>query len=201
MLSREDDLRRGPDQTPVPSDAATSAGAPARVEDLLAHELLRHSRLLHVMRGQLSTAAPAGLDYAAVGVLVTLIKCGAKRQGELADLALLDPSTVSRYVGQLVRAGLVERQADPDDGRAVQLLASPAGVQVGRELFQRRQQLVREVMSEWDDASKNTLFTLLRRLNDDLEAHRSHPAPPFSLPAVNGAEPAKDQAPPTEPGS
>jgi len=166
------------------------------VEDLLGHELLRHSRLLHVMRGQLSTAAPVGLDYAAVGVLMTLIKCGAKRQGELAELSLLDPSTVSRYVAQLVRAGLVERQADPDDGRAVQLLASPAGVEVGRELFQRRQQLVREVMSEWDDAPKQTLLTLLRRLNDDLEAHRSHQGTSFSLPPTASPAPDTNDLPP-----
>jgi DNA-binding MarR family transcriptional regulator len=168
---------------------------PLPVEDALGYELVRHARLLNVLRSQLSSVAPVGLDYAAFALLMTLNKCGAKRQGELADLALLDPSTVSRHIGQLVRAGLVERRADPDDGRAVQLLATAAGVQVGRELLERRQHVIREVTSEWDDESKRTLFLLLRRLNDDLEAHRALQLPPIALhPTTDPAQPTDQES-------
>ena len=38
-----------------------------------------------------------------------------------------DPSTVSRQVASLVKAGLVERQADPDDGRASILVPTELG--------------------------------------------------------------------------
>jgi DNA-binding MarR family transcriptional regulator len=171
---------------PVSPSGSPSAGQ--RSEDALSHELIRNSRLMHVLRGQLASTAPAGLDYSSFGLLMTLNKCGAKRQGELADLAMLDPSTVSRYISQLVRAGLVERRADPADGRAVQLQATPAGEEVGRQLVQRRQGLVREVMSGWDEESKRTLCTLLRRLNDDLEAHRPFLLPGTSLPRTASSD-------------
>jgi DNA-binding MarR family transcriptional regulator len=46
---------------------------------------------------------------------------------ELAERTGLDPSTVSRAVGSLVDLGLVERQADPRDGRASVLALTDAG--------------------------------------------------------------------------
>ena len=43
----------------------------------------------------------------------------------LAAAVHSDPSTVSRQVAALVRAGLIERQADPEDGRASVLVPTP----------------------------------------------------------------------------
>src|SRR5690606_5809955 len=95
-----------------------------------------------------------------------------RRQGELADVTFLDPSTVSRYVAQLVRAGLVTRQADPLDGRAVQLVATPSGLPLAREAAARRQAYVGEVLADWSPDDAQALVVLLRRLNDDIESHR-----------------------------
>src|SRR3954469_9040377 len=132
----------------------------------LSQELTRHARLLHVMKAQMAALVPAGLDAAAFPLLHTLVRCGPRRQGELAEQALLDPSTVSRYVGQLARAGYVERRPDPQDGRAgqlaragyvergpapqdgraVQLAATEAGTAVAHELGARRQAAVAEAL-------------------------------------------------------
>jgi len=92
-----------------PSNTRTASIAPDAVAALGA-ELVRHARLLHLVRAHMATWAPEGLDGAAISLLMQLVKCGPRRQGELADVAMLDPSTVSRYVGQLVRRGLAERR-------------------------------------------------------------------------------------------
>ncbi len=81
------------------------------LQNALGLEMARHGKLLHLLRTRVAGAVPQGLDAAALAVLITLVRCGPRRQGELADAAILDPSTASRYVTQLERLGLVERRA------------------------------------------------------------------------------------------
>jgi DNA-binding MarR family transcriptional regulator len=135
-------------------------------------ELTRHTRLLHVLKSSMATHLPEGLEAAAFGLLITLVKGGARRQGELAELCLLDPSTVSRHVGQLARAGYVERRPDPGDGRAVHLVATDEGVRVADEIRRRREAVMAEALDGWSPHDAATLVALLRRLNDDLDAIR-----------------------------
>ena len=142
------------------------------LQDELGFELTRHARLLHVVKARMALRVPAGLDLAAVGLLMILVRCGPRRQGELAEAAMLDPSTASRYVTALARAGLVERQADPDDGRAVHLLATAAGLQLGADLTAHRQAMFRELLNGWSEHDLDVLLNLVRRLNDALEQQR-----------------------------
>ncbi len=140
----------------------------------LAHEMGRHARVLHALKSTLAALVPAGLDVAAFPLLLTLVRCGAKRQGELAELTFLDPSTVSRHVAQLARAGYVERRPDPQDGRAVQLVATEQGERVADEIGRHRQAVIAAALAHWAPADVRTLVALMSRLNDDLEAHRPH---------------------------
>jgi MarR family transcriptional regulator, lower aerobic nicotinate degradation pathway regulator len=161
----------------------------------LNQELSRHQRILHVLKGTMAAMLPEGLDAAAFGLLLTLVKCGPRRQGELAELSLLDPSTVSRHVAQLARAGYVQRRPDPQDGRAVQLVATDDGERVAHEIGKRRQAVICEALGGWPSEEVEQLVGLLRRLNDDLAAVRPHlsrllveraedgPAPPSSVPS------------------
>jgi DNA-binding MarR family transcriptional regulator len=147
----------------------------------LGFELGRQARLLHLLKGHMAGWAPVGIDWAAFGLLMSLLKLGPQRQGELAEQAMLDPSTVSRHTAQLVKAGLVSRQPHPDDGRAVQLVATPAGEAVARDLIERRVTMLGRILSEWAPEDSETLLGLLRRLNEGLEQHiddASRPPPP-----------------------
>jgi len=168
---------------------ATSAGASDDAVQELSQELIRHARILHLVKTHESTSSLTGLDSGAVTVLMFLVKGGPQRQGELADCAMLDPSTVSRYVGQLVRAGHVERRPDPADGRAVQLAATERGRAVARLIGQRRDALLREVLAGWDPEELHDLAVRLRRINDDFEAHRPQlRSPLMAMPApVSGS--------------
>ena len=135
-------------------------------------ELGRHARLLHVVRALMAEEAPSGLEFAALSLLLTLVRCGPRRQGELAETAMLDPSTTSRYVAHLVRARLVERDSDPDDGRVVRLVATPEGERVAADLIERRDAIVGTVLSGWAPPDVIQLTALLQRLNDELDQLR-----------------------------
>lgn len=165
----------------------TSASTPGLDLGQLSHELFRQARILHMVKARMS-AESGGLDSGALGVLVHVVKSGGMRQRELAECAMLDPSTVSRYVGLLAKLGYVERQADQEDGRAVRLVATEAGLAVHRGLVSRREALMRDVLSGWTAQDVEELTSRLRRLNDDFEAIRTQPGlHPFRHPVPAAA--------------
>jgi DNA-binding MarR family transcriptional regulator len=86
--------------------------------------LLRRARALSArLAGQLHP----DLDGAAYGLLALLEDAGPLRAGDLVARLGLDKSTVSRQVSHLVDLGLVDRAADPVDGRAQVLTPSAEG--------------------------------------------------------------------------
>jgi DNA-binding MarR family transcriptional regulator len=139
----------------------------------LSHEFLRYGRVIHLFRTQLADLLPAGLDPAAAQLLAWLVKQGPSRQGELADNTFLDPSTVSRRISQLVHLGLVERRADPVDGRAVQLVPTAQGQKLFTSIKAHREQIMREVLAGWSSADLSALTALLGQFNDDFESYRA----------------------------
>jgi DNA-binding MarR family transcriptional regulator len=154
--------------------AAASGALDPTLAAALNQELSRHARILHSIKSGMAALVPEGLDAAAFGLLLTLVGCGPRRQGELAELCLLDPSTVSRHVAQLARAGYVQRRPDPHDGRAVQLVATDEGTALAREIGRRRQSMIAKALSRWAPEDLEHLVALLARLNDDLDAFRPH---------------------------
>lgn len=179
----------------------TSAGTPGADLGQLTYELFRQARIVHLVKARLS-ADSGGLDSGALGVLVHVVKSGGLRQRDLADNAMLDPSTVSRYVGLLVKGGLVERQADQEDGRAVRLVATEAGHAMHRRLVARREALMSEALAGWSADEVADLTAGLRRLNDDFEALRTQPGlHPFRHPilAAGAATPSPAAGAPAGP--
>jgi DNA-binding MarR family transcriptional regulator len=155
--------------------------------DRLNAELVRHARLSHMLKTALAAWTPANVDWGAMQVLLHLVKDGPRRQGELAECILLDASTVSRRVGQLVALGYVERRPDPIDGRAVQLAATQTGEAVFEQFRARREEAMQQIFASWPPEEMSEFLRLLRRLNDDLEVYRpllarttaADPVPPF----------------------
>lgn len=191
----------------MPGTQAGDSGELSRPGELdaevarLSHQLGRHARLLHMMKAQFVDSMPAGVDWATLGVLVHLAKFGGTRQADLAEATLLDPSTVSRYIGQLVRQGLVERHPDPQDGRAVRLVATDRGRAIVEDTVQRRNQAFLAALNGWQAADLHALTDLLTRFNDDLEAFRQQACGTSPLPAVGKprAAPGPASAPTAQP--
>jgi DNA-binding MarR family transcriptional regulator len=68
-----------------------------------------------------------GLPLAWYDVLVALHEGGPSRMSELGERVLLSRSRVSRIVDELVDAGLVAREANPEDGRSSLATLTPEG--------------------------------------------------------------------------
>jgi DNA-binding MarR family transcriptional regulator len=98
--------------------------------------------------------------------------------GELARLTEMDPAATGRQIGQLEADGLVTRNKDSDDGRAVLVRVTPAGAEVRRRLSLVAERHMSDVLSGWSDTDQMRLADLLPRLVDGLRqvAYRSEPS-------------------------
>lgn len=94
--------------------------------------------------------AGVDLDRAAYGVLIRVGELSPVRLSDLAASVGTDISTVSRQVRNLKAAGLVERQPDPDDGRAAHLALSPAGYLVGEQLRDAWVAIISDVLVDFE---------------------------------------------------
>jgi DNA-binding MarR family transcriptional regulator len=104
-----------------------------------------------------------------------LLKCiGSSEQpmraGALADFLQSDPSTVSRQVAALVKDGYVERQADPDDGRASLLVLTGKARDLLAEHDQIRLEFFARIVDGWSDAELKRFAAQLERFTRAYES-------------------------------
>ncbi len=140
--------------------------------DRLSHELIRLNRLMERAAAQHHTHQGDGLERAAFVLLAHLVKGGPQRASALAESVHSDPSTVSRQTAQLVRLGLIERQADPLDGRACLLAATAEGERVFERKRRWRNEHFAAMLADWPVGDLDALQGLLSRFNTDFENYR-----------------------------
>ena len=68
----------------------------------------------------------------------------------------------------MVKARLVERQADPDDGRASILVLTDAGRERFAEFGRRRGQMMAPLISNWTPEEREIYLNLTERFNESL---------------------------------
>jgi len=139
----------------------------------LAEQLFRLVRLVERHKEHAAASHGEHLERPVYGLLVQLVDQGPKRTTALAEAVYCDVSTVSRQVNQLVQLGLIERQADPADGRASLLVATGKGRTCLAKTRSRRNQRVAELVEGWPVADLDQLAALLDRFNTAIETHRS----------------------------
>ena len=145
---------------PVPAATPIEEHSALVTADRIGQELVRLLRIVAKMRHHSDSA---------VGHVLELLGRGPMRVGALAHALGTDPSTVSRQVTTLVEAGLVERRADPDDGRSHLLAATESGAErcvVGRR---RRVEAIATILDRWPEESRHQLAELLGRFADDMQ--------------------------------
>jgi DNA-binding MarR family transcriptional regulator len=127
---------------------------------------------------------------------------GSCTMGELADYAIIDRTTLTRIVDQLVASGLVDRAKPPGDRRKIVLTLTPAGVEshaqarglIGRD----NAELTRGLLESDFRTGVRLEQELVRRLVADPEmAHRllwgigAAPAPSTSITKGSAAAPER----------
>ena len=109
-------------------------------------------------------------------VLYTLSKCPEPvRMSELNRHVLLSQPALSRLVDRLAERGLVERCADPADGRGVRLSLTAAGQAVQRQVGrQHARGVARAMTAGLDPAELRQLEAICRKLAAAPTAGRDH---------------------------
>jgi DNA-binding MarR family transcriptional regulator len=121
-----------------------------------------HAQVTHQMSKQ-------GMDKSAFILLLTIAGLGECRSSALAEAVFSDPSTVSRQVAALVKDGLVERRADPADGRASVLAVTQAGRELLVERRRMRIEAFERVFADWSDEELKVFADQFERFVQDYE--------------------------------
>jgi DNA-binding MarR family transcriptional regulator len=141
------------DEDPVQAESAV------RLADLL-HGLTRRLR-----RSQTDGMAPLGLTPAQGRALRLIARSEEPlRMTELADQLGIVPRSVTTVVDALEEAGLVHREIDPRNRRAILLRLTAEGGIVRDQLRDARRQAAEELFAPLSDADRKTLGELLARL-------------------------------------
>jgi DNA-binding MarR family transcriptional regulator len=135
----------------------------------LGDELLRFVRLGARAKSMLNTGEH-GAEFSALMLLFPLRFLGPMRVTDLADVKQADPSTISRQVAQLVKAGLARREADPVDGRASRLAVTEAGLFACEQLHEARHAQLSKALSDWPADRVAAFADLFEEFNSSVEA-------------------------------
>ncbi|EGD43390.1 MarR family winged helix-turn-helix transcriptional regulator [Nocardioides sp. WG-D5] len=89
------------------------------------------------------------------------------RLSALAERLHIVPRSATEVVDGLEGHGLVARQPDPADRRAVCVVATEEGVRLGRKIDKARQEAADEFLAVLPDSDRESLRTILVRLTAD----------------------------------
>ena len=128
---------------------------------------LRRGQLMGLVR---ASSAP-GHSALAVELLRAVVEAGEIRASDLASELFVTKTSISRYVGEMLKEGLLVQRRDPRDGRATLLRASASGRRELEEREAKRSALLRSLCQGWPQGDVATLTRLLQRLNDGINRY------------------------------
>lgn len=148
----------------------TSVASAERVESLreLESEVGVLIRRVRRVIGERSRAVHPDLQPASYLLLGYLREHGPMRASEVGSVFEIDKGAISRQAQHLIDLGLVDRNPDPEDGRATLLSASSYGVRRLAAVAAERSELLSERLVEWSSEELTTFAASLRRYNDAL---------------------------------
>ena len=150
---------------PARRDLAQQRGAPSKGQAAEKHESPRpdHGAL------QKHALSESGLDSYTADLLVQLMRAPGRRLRavDLARGLLISTSSTTRLIDRAEAAGYVERQPDPDDRRAQQIVVTKEGERVALELAPRLLDVLHRVVFDPLTARERSVLTeLLVRVRD-----------------------------------
>ena len=118
---------------------------------------------MSALRDHLFGTGDDALEQGQMDTLDLLAQQPSWRMSELADALRVDPSTATRAVQRLVRAGLASRSASDDDGRVVMVTITTAGITRHAEVAERRGRLMAHLMGAYAPDERVQLADMLER--------------------------------------
>ncbi|MEA2247213.1 MAG: MarR family transcriptional regulator, transcriptional regulator for hemolysin [Solirubrobacteraceae bacterium] len=112
---------------------------------------------------------PLGIGAQQFLLLEQLKLLGQTSQAELAEALAIDPSNLATIAADLADSGLVERTRDDIDRRRYVLRLSRAGEQLLRRTESAIAAAEHDLLTPLDDAQREQLYVLLRRLADGVD--------------------------------
>ncbi|WP_341393760.1 MarR family winged helix-turn-helix transcriptional regulator [Arthrobacter sp. G119Y2] len=112
------------------------------------------------------------MEPAAYGLLLLLQQQQAMRLTDIAASIGIGKPSISRQIVMLESLGLVQKHADPQDGRAQAISLTPAGAQALARTQAARKDLFRTLLDGWDDEELVQLGSLLTKLNESYARER-----------------------------
>ncbi|TCN35540.1 DNA-binding MarR family transcriptional regulator [Kribbella orskensis] len=123
-----------------------------------------------------ATATGEGLTPTQASVLGLIAFRGPLGLTELAQLEGLNPTMLSRVVGKLTELGLIQRDPNPDDLRAIQVEATDAGRELHERVKLLRTEAIGACLDQLPKESAQTIIDALPALEELAQAMRAtHP--------------------------
>jgi DNA-binding MarR family transcriptional regulator len=151
----------------MPAPTATHLEPAARLRQAI-------SRLYRRLRITDASQA-AGLTPARTSLLLNVESTGPLRLSQLAEAEGLNPTMLSRMVGELAQSGLLERSPDPEDRRAAWVQVTGAGRELARRMRQERTQAMTAALERLTATDRKTVLAALpalERLAEQLREER-----------------------------
>ncbi|AXG82118.1 MarR family winged helix-turn-helix transcriptional regulator [Streptomyces paludis] len=164
-------------------DAAPDATAPQGAVAKLEMTLASLAYLLTRARAHDERISRAGVSARRSDVHLLLAldaHDGVGRVGDLADRLMVEPSHVTRQIARLQSQGLVERTADPLDGRARRVAITEAGTALLTRLRHANRAAIQRALTGFDEADIATAAAVLQRLMDGYARQVEATGPQFT---------------------
>jgi DNA-binding MarR family transcriptional regulator len=120
-----------------------------------------------------ATATDEGLTPTQASVLGLIAFRGPLGLTELAQLEGLNPTMVSRVIGRLTELGLIQRDPNPADLRAIQVEATEQGRELQQRIKLLRTEVIGKCLDQLPEESARTIIDALPALEELAQALRS----------------------------
>ena len=122
---------------------------------------------------RLRQEASAGLSPSQGAMLATIERHGPLTPSELAERERVQRPTVTRMLARLEAEGIVQRAADPADGRSFLVSLTPAGRELLHEVRNRKDAYLAARLRELDEEERAALDRAATVLEHLLEGDRA----------------------------
>lgn len=111
------------------------------------------------------------IDRPAAGVLKAVMICPPPcRVQNLAEMLGVEAPSITRKTQELERAGYLRRVQDKRDRRATDLHITARGRSVANRLWNAQQEIISEILQNWDPAERRQFVESFQRFGNELAA-------------------------------